>query len=125
MTRARGPTVATLYLAAAFAATARGQSTGEPETVVVRNGPITLRALLWRPQGRGPFPAILLNHGSGRTREELEQLGRLPVSGDTTSTAFAKSGSIVAVESAGIKAMHSEILRRTGSAGRMTATGCA
>jgi len=29
------------------------------------NGPITLHALLWRPPGRGPFPAILLNHGSG------------------------------------------------------------
>ena len=41
------------------------------------------------------------------------------------STSFAKSGSIVAVESAGIRAMHSEILRRTGSAGRITATGCA
>jgi hypothetical protein len=32
------------------------------------------------------------------------------------STSIAKSGSTVAVESAGISAMHSEILRRTGSA---------
>lgn len=47
------------------ATTASGQSTGGPETVVVHNGPITLLALLWRPPGRGPFPAILLNHGSG------------------------------------------------------------
>lgn len=35
----------------------------------------TLHALLWRPPGRGPFPAILLNHGSGRTQEELQRLG--------------------------------------------------
>ena len=31
--------------------------------------------MLWRPRGGGPFPAILLNHGSGRTQEELERLG--------------------------------------------------
>jgi hypothetical protein len=46
-----------------------------PELVVVRNGDASLRALLWRPAGAGPFPAVLLNHGSGRTREELERLG--------------------------------------------------
>ena len=37
----------------------------EPDTVLVRSGDLELRALLWRPQGRGPFPAILFNHGSG------------------------------------------------------------
>src|ERR1035441_9414665 len=64
MTKARVSTIAVLVLAAGFATTAYGQSAGGPETVVVRNGPITLHALLWRPLGRGPFPAILLNHGS-------------------------------------------------------------
>ena len=39
--------------------------TAAPETVVVRNGELSLRALLWRPQGEGPFPAVLFNHGSG------------------------------------------------------------
>jgi hypothetical protein len=52
-----------------------GEPADEPETVAVRNGPGSLHALLWRPHGTGPFPAILLNHGSGRTREELERLG--------------------------------------------------
>jgi hypothetical protein len=56
-------------------ATSGGQTFGGPETVVVHNGSVTLHAMLWRPQGRGPFPAILLNHGSGRSREELERLG--------------------------------------------------
>ena len=45
----------------AAAVAARGQSSA-PDTVVVRNGRVTLRALLWRPAGRGPFPAILVNH---------------------------------------------------------------
>lgn len=36
-----------------------------PDTLVVRSGALQLRALLWRPVGRGPFPAVLFNHGSG------------------------------------------------------------
>ena len=35
-----------------------------PDTVVVQSGRLTLHALLWRPQGKGPFPAVLFNHGS-------------------------------------------------------------
>ena len=36
-----------------------------PDTVVIQNGALRLRGLLWRPAGRGPFPVILFNHGSG------------------------------------------------------------
>jgi dienelactone hydrolase len=36
-----------------------------PETVIVPSGDLKLHALLWRPPGRGPFPAVLFNHGSG------------------------------------------------------------
>jgi len=36
-----------------------------PDTVVVRSGALELQALLWRPAGIGPFPAVLFNHGSG------------------------------------------------------------
>ncbi len=38
-----------------------------PDTVVVRSGPLQLRALLWQPRGKGPFPAVLFNHGRGLT----------------------------------------------------------
>jgi len=37
----------------------------EPDRVSVRSGELELTALLWLPQGRGPFPAVLFNHGSG------------------------------------------------------------
>jgi dienelactone hydrolase len=41
------------------------QALSTPETVVVQNGGLTLRGLFWRPNGGGPFPAVLFNHGSG------------------------------------------------------------
>lgn len=36
-----------------------------PDTVVVQSGALTLRAVLWQPANRGPFPAVFFNHGSG------------------------------------------------------------
>jgi len=78
------PLVLTLTLAKA-----QGQT---PETVVIDNGSATLHAVLWRPQGRGPFPAILLNHGSGRTREDLERLGPYEQNAEKLGPVFARHG---------------------------------
>jgi len=64
----------------------------EPELVVIRSGDASLRALLWRPDGAGPFPAVLLNHGSGRTREELERLGPYEKQAEAIGPAFARHG---------------------------------
>jgi dienelactone hydrolase len=44
-----------------------GQTVTGPDTVVVRSGTLQLRALVWRPKGNGPFPAVLFNHGRGLT----------------------------------------------------------
>src|SRR5450631_1668071 len=81
-----------LVLLSAFAMTAEGYESGGPQTVVVHNGPVTLHALLWRPQGHGPFPAILLNHGSGRTREELKRPGPYEQQADLLGPVFARHG---------------------------------
>lgn len=67
-------------------------SNGGSETVIVHNGPVTLHALLWHPQGRGPFPAILLNHGSGRTREQLGRLGPYEGQAEILGPVFARHG---------------------------------
>jgi dienelactone hydrolase len=83
--------LAALVLTSALATAAEGQP-GGPETVVVHNGSVTLRALLWRPSGRGPFPAVLLNHGSGRSREELERLGPYERQADVLGPVFARHG---------------------------------
>src|SRR6476659_7370346 len=67
----------------------------EPVTVAVKSGNVTLHALLWRPEGPGPFPAVLVNHGSGRTREELERLGPYERQADTFAPVFARHGYIL------------------------------
>jgi dienelactone hydrolase len=63
-----------------------------PELVAIRSGEATLHAHVWRPVGRGPFPAILVNHGSGRTREQLERLGRYEGQSETLGPVFARHG---------------------------------
>src|SRR5215813_6030539 len=54
-----------LALVTAAPVCSQGRSLGSPETVVVQSGNLRLRGLLWWPTGRGPFPAVLFNHGSG------------------------------------------------------------
>jgi dienelactone hydrolase len=63
MTIERVTIVTALALAASLPVSS--QTTPAPETVIVKNGALTLRALLWHPAGRGPFPAVLFTHGSG------------------------------------------------------------
>lgn len=58
-----------------------------PQTVEIRSGTLRLKAFLWMPASRGPFPAVLFNHGSGggdpehtaglTMTEAAEQLGPL------------------------------------------------
>jgi len=67
-----------------------GQSPDAPETVIVRNGPVALHAMVWRPQGSGPFPAILFNHGSGRSHEQLERLGPYERNAETLGPVFSR-----------------------------------
>jgi carboxymethylenebutenolidase len=83
--------VALFALTLAFG-TAWGRTNGGPESVVIRSGSANLHAMLWRPQGRGPFPAILLNHGSGRSSEELQRLGPYERNADTLGPLFARHG---------------------------------
>ncbi len=87
-----GLIAAATLVAAAFTAVARGQAIQRPEAVTVHDGPVTLHALLWRPDGKGPFPAILLDHGSGRTREELQRLGPYENQAETLGPVFARHG---------------------------------
>lgn len=65
--RSRVPAVVALSALAAAAVApgaAARQPTMEPETLIVKSGSLQLRALLFRPRGNGPFPAVLFNHGS-------------------------------------------------------------
>lgn len=60
-----------LVLASALAPAVQGQAPGEPDTVTVQSGALALRALVWRPRGRGPFPAVMFSHGSYGSREPM------------------------------------------------------
>jgi carboxymethylenebutenolidase len=79
--------VLTLTLGAVWGQTSRG-----PESVVIRSDSTYLHAMLWRPPGRGPFPAVLLNHGSGRTPEDLRRLGPYERNAETLGPVFARHG---------------------------------
>lgn len=82
--------IRSLALALALAPPLAGQAglLRAPDTVVVQSGTRRLHALLWRPDGRGPFPAVLFNHGSGNTVER--QLAQAAVVGPV----FARHGYI-------------------------------
>jgi len=86
--------VASLLLASTLTR-AEGDTAPRAETVLIRNGPITLHALLYRPLGSGRFPAILLNHGSGRTAEELKRLGPYEANAERLGPLFAGHGYVL------------------------------
>lgn len=48
----------------------------KPDTVTFKSGSLTLKGMLWKPAGSGPFPAMMYNHGSERQPERF--LTKLP-----------------------------------------------
>lgn len=63
-------------LAHSFTTCVHSQTVSKPTVVVVRSGTLKLRALLWQPSGRGPFPGVLFSPGSGQSPPP-HSLGRL------------------------------------------------
>ena len=50
----------------------------EPEVISFQSGEITLQGTLYKPEGKGPFPAVLYNHGSAPgmlSKQAFEALG--------------------------------------------------
>ena len=53
---------------------------GAADTVTFRSGTLTLHGVLYKPDGAGPFPAVLYNHGSAPgmlSKEAFDALGPL------------------------------------------------
>ena len=63
-----------------------------PETVVVPSGKLRLKAFLWKPNGPGPFPTVLFNHGSGGA--DADHTAGLPMTraAEQLSPLFLKHG---------------------------------
>jgi len=49
----------------------------QPEEVTFPSGKLVLHGFLYRPEGSGPFPAVLYNHGSERNPGWKPELGRV------------------------------------------------
>src|SRR4029453_18468248 len=78
-----------LLVVASIGTLARGR---RPESLTIRSGDATLHALLWRPEGRRPVPTVMIDHGSGRTREQLARLGPYEQQAETVCPVFARHG---------------------------------
>ena len=56
-----------LALSTSSAMFAQGAPKPAPQTVEIPSGNLRLKGLLWKPQGPGPFPAVVFNHGRSDT----------------------------------------------------------
>jgi carboxymethylenebutenolidase len=59
-----------------FPALARPPAHPAPQTVDIPSGRLHLKAFFWKPEGPGPFPAVLFNHGSG---EDAAHTAAMPI----------------------------------------------
>jgi dienelactone hydrolase len=62
--------LAVVILSAGCDAVAQQPPAPKVVTGVIRNGDVSLSFVLERPAGNGPFPAVVLGHGSGETRKD-------------------------------------------------------
>jgi carboxymethylenebutenolidase len=60
-----------------FAAAAPAQSPLAPVEVTFSSGSLVLHGFLYKPEGKGPFPAVLWNHGSERRPGWLPEVAPL------------------------------------------------
>ena len=58
------------------------------QTVAFKNGAIVLSGALYKPPGRGPFPALIWNHGSEKTPDASPQF-------DAVASIFVPAGYVV------------------------------
>ncbi|HEY6350185.1 MAG TPA: prolyl oligopeptidase family serine peptidase [Candidatus Angelobacter sp.] len=52
------------------------QSQPQPQEVTFQSGKLQLHGFLWKPNGPGPFPAVLWNHGSEKLPGSQPDLGQ-------------------------------------------------
>ena len=63
-----------------------------PQTVEFASGKLHLKAYLWKPAGKGPFPGVLFNHGSGGS--DADHTAGMPItqSANVLAPFFIKHG---------------------------------
>src|SRR6266700_240536 len=68
-----------LFLVLLAAAGSRANGQPKPEEITFPSGKLQLHGFLWKPEGNGPFPAIVWNHGSEKLPGWRPELGRFYV----------------------------------------------
>jgi dienelactone hydrolase len=68
-------------VAALISFAASAQSSIAPKTVEIHSGALRLKAYLWVPDGAGPFPAVLYNHGRSDSARYHWRAGNLTLVG--------------------------------------------
>jgi len=63
-----------------------------PEVVEFPSGQLHLKGFLWKPAGRGPFPAVLFNHGSGGENANLTAGMQITESAEILAPFFTRRG---------------------------------
>src|SRR5438132_11149495 len=66
------------YFSALFALLLLPSVLAVAETVTFPSGEITLHGVLYKPEGTGPFPAVVYNHGSAAgmlSKQAFDELG--------------------------------------------------
>ena len=64
----------TVALAISSAGVAQVAEPPQQQTVEILSGGLQLKGFLWRPAGRGPFPAVVFNHGRSDTAQQYSPL---------------------------------------------------
>src|SRR6185295_18683809 len=59
------------WVAAASFAGCRASAVAAPPTGFFVNGDVRLSYRLTKPEGKGPFPAVVIGHGSGEATKEM------------------------------------------------------
>lgn len=55
------------------------KSAAQPQEVTFKSGDLKLYGYIWKPEGKGPFPAVLWNHGSEKNPGPEPDLGQFYV----------------------------------------------
>ena len=55
----------------------------KPELITFKSGGLTLKGFIWKPEGSGPFPAILWNYGAKSGRGPSTRSHRISLVGVT------------------------------------------
>jgi dienelactone hydrolase len=63
-----------------------------PQVVEFPSGKLHLKAYLWKPEGQGPFPAMLFNHGSGGETADLTAGMQITEAAQILAPFFIKHG---------------------------------